>query len=139
MRKLIIILLIFPVLLFIAQSQYQPNWESLDSRQLPAWYDEAKFGIFIHWGVFSVPAYGSAWFWQFWQSKNPAYVKFMKDNYRPDFTYADFAPMFTAEFFNPDQWAEVFQAAGARLIQYCAFFEEYAPPLKHQYNNCITI
>lgn len=43
--------------------RYQPNWESIDSRPLPGWYDQAKFGIFIHWGVFSVPSFGSEWFW----------------------------------------------------------------------------
>lgn len=42
---------------------YDPTWESLDSRPLPAWFDQAKFGIFIHWGVFSVPSFGSEWFW----------------------------------------------------------------------------
>lgn len=43
--------------------QYKPTWESIDSRPLPEWFDQAKFGIFIHWGVFSVPSYGSEWFW----------------------------------------------------------------------------
>lgn len=43
--------------------RYDPTWESLDSRPLPAWFDQAKFGIFIHWGVFSVPSFGSEWFW----------------------------------------------------------------------------
>lgn len=42
---------------------YDPTWESLDSRPLPSWFDQAKFGIFIHWGVFSVPSFGSEWFW----------------------------------------------------------------------------
>jgi hypothetical protein len=48
-------------------TQYTPTWGSLDSRPLPTWYDEAKFGIFIHWGVFSVPSFGSEWFWYNWQ------------------------------------------------------------------------
>lgn len=43
--------------------QYQPNWDSIDSRPIPEWFDQAKLGIFIHWGVFSVPSYGSEWFW----------------------------------------------------------------------------
>lgn len=49
--------------------RYTPDWSSLDSRPLPSWYDDAKFGIFIHWGVFSVPAYGSEWFWWYWKGK----------------------------------------------------------------------
>ena len=48
---------------------YKPTWESLDKRPLPVWYDRAKFGIFIHWGVFSVPSFGSEWFWKNWRSK----------------------------------------------------------------------
>lgn len=53
--------------------KYTPDWPSLDSRPLPAWYDEAKIGIFIHWGVFSVPALGE-WFWFSWKSK----IKYFK-------------------------------------------------------------
>lgn len=107
------------ILLFVqgnTKGRYQPNWESLDSRPLPNWYDEAKFGIFIHWGVFSVPSFGSEWFWNRWQNKVPAYVDFMKKNFRPDFTYPDFAPMFTAEFYDPDEWADIFKASGAKYI-----------------------
>ena len=47
--------------------RFTPDWPSLDSRTLPSWYDDAKFGIFIHWGVFSVPSFGSEWFWWYWQ------------------------------------------------------------------------
>lgn len=50
------------------ETKYEPTWESLDARPLPSWFDEAKFGIFIHWGVFSVPSYGSEWFWSLWKS-----------------------------------------------------------------------
>lgn len=99
---------------------YQPTWESLDSRPLPTWYDQAKIGIFLHWGVFSVPGFGDPtlgeWFWENWQTSPPnsPYRQFMAQNYRPDFTYADFGPQFTAEFYNPDQWAALFQKAGAK-------------------------
>ena len=53
-----------------AQRPYQPTWESLDSRPNPAWFSEAKFGIFIHWGVYSVPAGGpkgsyAEWYWRY--------------------------------------------------------------------------
>lgn len=46
---------------------YEPTWESLDHRPLPEWYDKFKIGIFLHWGVFSVPSYGSEWFWNHWK------------------------------------------------------------------------
>ncbi|KAK7101787.1 alpha-L-fucosidase-like [Littorina saxatilis] len=98
-------------------AQYKPTWESLDSRPLPTWYDEAKLGIFIHWGVFSVPSFRSEWFWWDWQGvKYKDVESFMQKNYKPDFTYAEFARDFTAEFFEPAQWAEIFNASGAGYI-----------------------
>nr|CAB3247389.1 alpha-L-fucosidase-like [Phallusia mammillata] len=98
--------------------KYEPTWDSLDSRPLPTWYDEAKFGIFIHWGVFSVPSYVSEWFWNFWQGPTPHadVVNFMKQNYPPEFTYPDFARDFTTEFFDPEDWAEIFEESGAKYI-----------------------
>lgn len=99
----------------LAVGDYSPDWSSLDSRPLPSWYDEAKFGIFLHWGVYSVPSFGSEWFWDRWQGlKDKEYVEFMEQNYRPGFEYPDFAPMFRAEFFDPDEWAKLFSDAGAR-------------------------
>lgn len=98
-----------------AQRRYTPDWPSLDSRPLPGWFDEAKFGVFLHWGVFSVPAWGSEWFWWHWKGEGrPQYQRFMSDNYPPGFSYADFGPQFTTRFFHPDSWADLFQAAGAK-------------------------
>ncbi|KAM6173798.1 tissue alpha-L-fucosidase [Erethizon dorsatum] len=100
-----------------APRRYTPDWPSLDSRPLPAWFDEAKFGVFVHWGVFSVPAWGSEWFWWHWQGEERlGYRLFMRDNYPPGFTYGDFGPQFTARFFHPDEWAQLFQAAGAKYV-----------------------
>ncbi|KAK0048472.1 alpha-L-fucosidase [Biomphalaria pfeifferi] len=114
MFELVILSVLFST---AASGRYDPNWKSLDSRPLPTWYDEGKIGIFLHWGVFSVPAFGSEWFWWNWQeAKSPAYVSYMQQNYRPDFTYADFAPMFRAEFYNPFKWADIFQASGASYV-----------------------
>ena len=98
-----IFFMIFNILLVIAQAaQYEPNWESLDKRPIPKWFDEAKVGIFINWGVYTVPAYRSEWFWYYWQgTQEPDVVDFMNKNYPPGFTYADFAPMFRAEFYEP--------------------------------------
>ena len=109
-----------------APVKYTEDWKSLDSRPLPGWYDEAKVGIFIHWGVFSVPAYASEWIWWYWRgSKNKMVVDFMAKNYRPDFTYADFAPMFTAEFYDADKWAGVLQKSGAQLVRYISKYTYY--------------
>uniref|UniRef100_H2ZMP0 alpha-L-fucosidase n=1 Tax=Ciona savignyi TaxID=51511 RepID=H2ZMP0_CIOSA len=97
--------------------RYEPNWASIDSRPLPQWFDQAKFGIFLHWGVFSVPSFGNEWFWWNWKgTKNQAVVDFMKNNYPPDFTYPDFARQFTAELFQPNNWADLFKNAGAQYV-----------------------
>ena len=73
-------------------------------------YNDAKVGIFIHWGVFSVPSYHGEWFWWDWKgSKLPDVVDFMEKNYPPTFQYPDFAAQFTAEFFNASQWADLFK------------------------------
>lgn len=97
-------------------ANYTPDWKSLDSRPLPPWYDDAKFGIFLHWGVFSVPSTVGVWFWYDWKTGNPDAIAFMKNNFKPDFTYQDFAPMFTAELFNADKWADLFRDAGAKYV-----------------------
>jgi alpha-L-fucosidase len=80
-------------------------------------YDDAKVGIFIHWGVFSVPSYSGAWFWWDWKgSKDADTVNFMNKNYPSDWTYPDFATEFRAEFFDPNQWADIFSASGAKYV-----------------------
>ena len=112
LTKLFLLLIEFCIVISI---RYEPNWKSIDSRPLPDWYDKSKIGIFLHWGVFSVPAFENAWFWYEWKTvKDPAVLQFMKNNYPPGFTYADFASQFHATFYNPDKWAELFQASGAK-------------------------
>ena len=107
--------LLFSCFLVCNTHSYEPTWESLDTRPIPSWYDEAKLGIFIHWGVFSVPSYSSEWFWWNWKGfPLPAVVEFMADNYPPEFTYADFAKQFSTEFYNAETWAKLFQNSGAR-------------------------
>ena len=114
-QKTMLIILVPLCCAGLVVGDYLPNWTSLDSRPLPSWYDEAKFGIFLHWGVYSVPSFGSEWFWDRWQDKKEKdYVDFMEQNYPPGFKYADFAPMFKAELFDPDEWAQFFSDAGAK-------------------------
>jgi hypothetical protein len=66
MASYVILLLLFGILNHVT-GQYEPTWDSLDSRPLPDWYDKAKIGIFLHWGVYSVPSIGSEWFWSRWK------------------------------------------------------------------------
>jgi len=84
---------------------------------LPAWFDQSKFGIFIHWSTFSVPSFKTEWYW--WNldgAKDPQTVAFHDRVYGPNFTYPQFGPLFTAELWNPDQWADLFLASGAKYI-----------------------
>ena len=79
-------------------------------------------GVFVHWGLYSVPSYGgdrsaAEWFWDNWMDpdrKQPWIAEFMERNYLADFTYPDFAPSFKAELFDPKQWADLFEKAGAK-------------------------
>ncbi|KAG1673189.1 Alpha-L-fucosidase [Nymphon striatum] len=109
------------IFLFVPQqdlcAKYEPNWKSLDSRPMPSWFDDGKVGILIAWGLYSVPSFGNEWFWEFWKgTKKAKYVQFMENNYPPTFTYPDFAKEFTAEFYDPQNWAELFSAAGAKYV-----------------------
>lgn len=108
----------------IAQPTYAPNWESLDRRPMPTWFLDAKFGVFIHWGVYSVPAWGQVgeyaeWYWNRLPSKEAKWapsVEFHAKNYGANFDYKDFAPKFTAELFNAKQWADLFTRAGIKYV-----------------------
>ncbi len=102
---------------------FQANWQSLNSRQSPAWFGQAKFGIFIHWGVYSVPAICDtstyAEWYQYWynhDSHNGLVRKFQDRWYGKDFKYRDFAPQFRAELWQPTQWAELFKRSGTRYV-----------------------
>jgi alpha-L-fucosidase len=108
---------------------WQALWESLDRRPVPGWFDEAKFGIFIHWGLYSVPAWaprrrdaayaGAAYAeWYGWNMNEKAgqTAAFHTQTYGAQCRYADFAPHFRAELFDPARWAELFAASGARYV-----------------------
>jgi len=103
-----------------AQS-YSPTWDSVDRRPNPTWFEDAKFGIFIHWGVYAVTAWGpkgtyAEWYWHEMQETNKPTWKFHSRTYGADFKYKDFANRFKAELFQPDEWAEVFARAGAKYV-----------------------
>ncbi|EGT58016.1 hypothetical protein CAEBREN_05420 [Caenorhabditis brenneri] len=108
--------LLFLLFLPLVNAKYTPDWDSLDKRPLPSWYDDSKFGIFCHWGLYSVPAYRSEWMWWYWKGTQPDanVVNFVEKNYKPGTTYADFAKDFTAEYFDAKQFAETVKSSGAR-------------------------
>lgn len=94
---------------------YEATWESLDSRPLPQWYDQAKFGIFIHWGVFSVPSFKGEWMWHHWGG-NPDIQEFIKKTERSNFAYADYAHRFDAALYDPAHWTSIFAQSGAQYV-----------------------
>ncbi|CAN5248205.1 alpha-L-fucosidase [soil metagenome] len=101
-----------------AQERYQATWESLKKYQTPDWFRDAKFGIFIHWGVYSVPAFGSEWYPRQMYQQGSDEFKHHVATYGPQskFGYKDFIPLFKAEKFNPQQWVALFKQAGAKYV-----------------------
>jgi alpha-L-fucosidase len=102
----------------LSQEKYQPTWASLSTHITPDWYRDAKFGIFIHWGVYSVPAFGSEWYPRKMYEQGSPEFKHHLETYGPQrtFGYKDFIPLFKAENFNPAAWAALFKKSGARYI-----------------------
>jgi alpha-L-fucosidase len=120
---------------------YQPNWASLDKRSTPQWFDDAKFGIFIHWGLYSVPAWAETfhdpnrkdwkntihyaeWYWRLQQGDpKPGkdkgvspYPQHHLSTYGTNFRYQDFVSGFTTQYFQPEKWADIFQKSGAKYV-----------------------
>ena len=100
------------------QGPYTPDWESLNNFEVPSWFKKAKFGIFIHWGLYSVPAFHNEWYSRnMYIAGSPEFAHHV-DTYGPqaEFGYQDFIPQFTAEKFDPKAWAKLFKQAGAQYI-----------------------
>jgi alpha-L-fucosidase len=132
-RLLLLTLLAVNMQPTIADAQtYAANWASIDARPVPQWFNDAKLGIFIHWGVYSVPAWApvgkdyatyskyAEWYWNRLVTDSSkvgqAFRNYHNSTYGPNVKYQDFAPQFKAELFNPDQWAEVFKQSGAQYV-----------------------
>ena len=102
----------------IANGEYQDNWDSLSAYEIPEWYRKLKFGIFIHWGIFSVPAFSNEWYSRNMYIRGTEEFKHHVETYgeHKSFGYKDFIPMFQAERFNPEEWAALFKEAGAKYV-----------------------
>ena len=103
--------------------RYEPNWDSLQNYEVPQWFMDDKLGIFIHWGPYSVPAFDNEWYPRFMyrdeiSRKGPNYHQHHTETWgHPSkFGYKDFIPLFKAENWDPAQWLDLFQKAGARYI-----------------------
>jgi alpha-L-fucosidase len=97
---------------------FRADWESLQKYEVPEWYKDAKFGIFIHWGAYSVPAFGNEWYPRnMYVPGSPEYKHHLSTYGSQDkFGYKDFIPMFKAEHFDPAAWAELFKKSGVKYV-----------------------
>ena len=101
-----------------AAGPYRPDWQSLSHSVVPEWYKDAKFGVFIHWGLYSVPAFDSEWYPRNMYLEGSPVNKHHVATYGPltTFGYKDFIPMFKAEKYDPEAWAKLFKAAGFKYV-----------------------
>lgn len=119
----------------IAEGTYKDDWNSLMMHPVPAWFTQAKFGIFIHWGVYAVPAFGNEWYPRnMYKQGTPEFAHHVKTyGAHKDFGYKDLIPLFKAEKFDPAAWASLFAEAGARyvvpVVEHHDGFQMYASAL----------
>ncbi len=102
----------------IQSGKFRDDWASLSGYRTPDWYYGAKFGIFIHWGIYSVPAYGTEWYSREMYDPTHREYEFHRKTFgnQKEFGYKDFIPMFRGEKFDADEWAALFQRAGAKYV-----------------------
>lgn len=98
--------------------KYKANWASLSNHKVPEWYMYGKVGVFIHWGIYSVPAYGNEWYSRNMYDKNCREYRHHIKTYgnHKDFGYKDFIPMFKGEKFSAAEWVKLFKDAGIKYV-----------------------
>jgi len=133
-----------PIIIDFTGKFVQPNWEALNQRGYPQWFRDAKLGIFIHWGLYSVPAYASKegygeWFYRGLMQRVPERMRIMSlyaDTTKPTFEqYSELTKYWHAELWNPDDWAQMFKDAGAQYVVlvtkhhdgYCLWDSKFQP------------
>ncbi len=125
MRSLIVKLFAVAVLLSSCSEGYKPTWESLSEHQeIPEWLHDGKLGIYFHWGVYTVPAFGSEWYPYNMYRKGNKVNKYHESRYGADFNYHQFVDMFTGENFDAKEWAELMKSSGARFGGPCAIHHD---------------
>lgn len=102
----------------ISNGTFKDDWQSLCRHKTPQWYSDAKFGIFIHWGIYSVPAYHNEWYSrEMYDKTKPAYRHHIKEyGLHENFGYKDFIPMFKGENFDAEKWVTLFKQSGAKYV-----------------------
>lgn len=102
----------------IKNGKYKADWQSLSEHSVPKWYYQDKFGIFIHWGIYSVPAFGNEWYSRNMYDKNDRDFEYHVKTYgnQKNFGYKDFIKMFRGENFDADKWVSIFKDCGAKFV-----------------------
>lgn len=100
-----------------ARGKYEPNWESISTHDVPTWLTDARFGLSMHWGLYSVPAYQSEWYFRH-MYQTDGVAKWHAEHFGPQdkFGYKDFLPLFTLARWDPDEWAQLFKDAGIKYV-----------------------
>lgn len=100
------------------QGPYQADWSSLFTMRVPDWFSKAKFGIFIHWGLYSIAAHANEWYPRNMYMKEKEEWQYHRKTFgeHTSFGYKDFIPLFTAKKFVPEEWAKLFKEAGAKYV-----------------------
>ncbi len=107
-----------------SQGPYQPTWDSLSTHKMPAWYEDAKIGLSMHWGVYAVPGWApregsisyAEWYgWRMHEKNNPTST-YHRENYGEKFTYDDYIPKWKAEDYDPERWAIFAKNMGAKYM-----------------------
>ncbi len=148
MRQVILFLCIFSFSWGLkSQTKVEATWESIQERGYPQWFSDAKLGIFIHWGLYSVPSWSgkeqyAEWFYRGLEVGDTARIEFQKKVFGKDFRYEDYTTLFKAELFNPDEWADLFKRSEAGYVLlvtkhhdgYCLWNSKFAP----QWNSVVS-
>lgn len=121
----------------IEKGPFKPTWESLSKNKIPSWFRDAKFGIFTHWGLYTIPEYHNEWYSRNMYRKDAPEFEYHRKTYglQKNFGYKDFIPMFTAKKFNPEEWLKLFKTAGAKyyfpVAEHHDGFQMYKSELSH--------
>lgn len=126
MKKICLSFFAIISILILHAQHFEPNWASLNKRKIPEWFQQDKFGIFIHWGVYAVPSFApvipnsglsyAEWYWYQLDAKQKDFVDFHNKNFGESFEYPQFEKQFTASMFDPEQWADLFKKSGAKYV-----------------------
>lgn len=125
MRKFTLLLLLLMAFSSPFAKKYEATWESINSHPYPQWFKDAKLGIFIHWGVYSIPSYASnegysEWFLRGLMTNDTNRINFQKRVFGENFKYRDYAKLFKAELFDANEWARIFKEGGAKYVLFVA-------------------